>query len=340
MGKVEFGVALPTGMDGLMYPPPFTTPEVIITVAQRAESLGYDHVWGNEHLTTQNYVRAEFETPPSFYDPLVSLSFCAANTKRIRLATCVTVIPMHDPVILAKQAISLDRFSGGRFILGAGTGAYREEFEAVRPHLAATAKRAEIIDEGLEALQLLFTQRVASYEGKYFRFKEVEMFPKPLQNPLPIYVGGNAEAVAKRAGRFGQGWMPAGMPVERLIQLKEVVKAAARDAGRDGEHIVVAPQFLASIGLDDETAQANFRKSQVYKHAVSLSASTLRGQAVETLVQNNLVGSFATVRDKVKRYIEAGVDCFAGIIFTGQNLQDVLEQMDMFASEVMAGVIL
>lgn len=334
MKKIEFGAALPTGMEGLMYRPPFTTPEVIVEVAQQAEALGFDHVWGNEHFTTQDYVRQEFASVPNYYDPFVSLSFCAAATKKLRIATCITVIPLHDPVILAKQVATLDRFSGGRFILGAGTGAYREEFEALRPTLAKTAKRSDLINEGLEAMRLLFTERVASYAGRYFEFKGVELAPKPVQDPFPIYVGGNAEAVARRAGRFGQGWIPAGMPVSQMAKLIGSVKAAAREAGRDENTVVIAPQFLACLDKDRETAIAKFKTSQVYQHALSLAKSTLRGQSPDAYIENNLIGSFDDVRGKIQQYIDIGVTCFAGIIFSGNNLADVLEQMKLFAGEI------
>ena len=102
----------------------------VARIAVEAERLGYDSVWCNDHLTTQRYVRQRWAEPPSYYDPFVALSFVAAATERVRLGTSIVVLPMREPVVVAKQASTLDVFSGGRLILGVGVGAYREEFEA------------------------------------------------------------------------------------------------------------------------------------------------------------------------------------------------------------------
>lgn len=160
------------------------------------------------------------------------------------------------------------------------------------------------------------------------------MAPKPLQKPFPIYVGGNAEAVARRAGRFGQGWMPAPMPVSRMAELIEVVKKSAREAGHDENTIVIAPQFMACVDKERGTAIANFKKSQIYQHALSLSKSTLRGVSPEDHIENNLVGSFDDVRKKMKQYIDIGVSCFAGIIFCADDPSDLYEQMRLFSQEI------
>src|SRR3712207_4153381 len=124
---MKFGVALPSCTEGLCYPVPFTSPEVLQRISVAAEELGYDSVWCNDHLTTQRYVRQRWPQPPSYYDPFVALSFVAAATRRVRLGTSVVVLPMREPVVVAKQASTLDVFSGGRLILGVGLGARSEE---------------------------------------------------------------------------------------------------------------------------------------------------------------------------------------------------------------------
>ena len=147
---MRVSVGLPTGMEGLSYPIPFSEPETIIRIARHAEALGYHSVWGNDHMTTQHYVRAEFPTPPRFWEPLITYAFVAAATETLRFGTGILVLPMRrDIVVTAKQIATLDHFSGGRLEIGLGIGAYREEFDALQPDSGLT--RAQIIDEGIPA---------------------------------------------------------------------------------------------------------------------------------------------------------------------------------------------
>src|SRR5258708_3942182 len=187
---MRVSAGLPTGMEGLTYPIPFSDPENVIRIAQAAEKFGYDSVWGNDHMTTQHYVRAEFPVPPRFWEPLVTYAFLAAQTTRLRFGTGVLVLPMRrDIVVTAKQIATLDHFSNGRVEIGVGVGAYREEFEALNP--GAHVHRGDMVEEGVKALHLLFSKRSATFDGKYYKFKDVELSPKPKQKRLPIYIGGN-----------------------------------------------------------------------------------------------------------------------------------------------------
>ena len=192
-----FSVGFPTGMEGLTYPIPFSGPDELVRIAQRAEALGYHSVWGNDHMTTQHYVRAEFPVPPRFWEPLVTYSFLAAYTKTLKFGTGVLVLPMRrDIVVTAKQIATLDHLSNGRVEIGVGIGAYREEFEALHPEGAV--HRGDMVEEGVKALRLLYTERDASFDGKYYKFKNVELFPKPKQKHLPIYFGGNNKEHLRR----------------------------------------------------------------------------------------------------------------------------------------------
>ena len=150
---MRVSAGLPTGMEGLTYPIPFSDPENVIRIAQAAEKFGYDSVWGNDHMTTQNYVRAEFPVPPRFWEPLITYAFVLSETRTIKVGTGILVLPMrHDIVVTAKQIATLDHFGKGRLELGIGIGAYREEFKALQPD--AKLDRGDIVDEGLQALNL------------------------------------------------------------------------------------------------------------------------------------------------------------------------------------------
>src|SRR5258708_21582852 len=168
---------MPTGMEGLTYQIPFSSPETLIKIAQHAERLGYHSVWGNDHMTTQHYVREEFPVPPRFWEPLMTYAFIAAATTKLRFGTGILVLPMRrDIVVLAKQIATLDHFSGGRFELGVGVGAYREEFDALNPD--SEAHRGDMVDEALLAFNLLFKERGASFHGKYYQFHAVHPAPQ------------------------------------------------------------------------------------------------------------------------------------------------------------------
>jgi probable F420-dependent oxidoreductase len=332
--KMIVSVGLPTCMEGMMYPVPFATPQQIVEIARHAEALGYHSVWGNDHMTTQRYVREEFDTPPNFWEPLITYSYLAAQTTRLRFGTGMLVTPMRrDLVVVAKQAATLDHFSGGRFILGFGVGAYREEFEALHPDWKA--HRGELVEEGLQAMKVLFEQRSATWRGKYYHFEDVEMYPKPLQVHLPFYVGGNDPNASRRAATYADGWLPAGMPAGqmqmRIAQFKEQVESL----GRDYNKIDVAPQLIAYVGKTHEQAFDRFANSQMYNHLKSLAKSTLKGQSGLNYAEINLVGAPAEVVEKAQRFAEAGVKHFCGTYFCADSVSELMDQMQVFSEEIM-----
>ncbi len=332
--SVRVSAGLPTGMEGLTYPIPFSDPENVIRIAQAAEKLGYNSVWGNDHMTTQNYVRAEFPVPPRFWEPLVTYAFVLSNTTTLKVGTGVLVLPMRrDIVVTAKQIATLDHFGGGRLELGVGIGAYREEFDALQPD--SPLKRGDIVDEGVQALRKLFTEQVASFEGKFYRFRDVELFPKPRQKHLPIYIGGNHVNNIRRTVAFADGWLPAGMHVDRLRANVKLMREMADDAGRDPKGIEVAPQFVVHVGKTHAAAIESFRQSQMNKHLVSLQKSTLKGQGPLTHEEINLIGTPAEIVDKAIAFREAGVTHFLGLYFAANGVAELLDQMQVFAEEVM-----
>ncbi len=332
---MKFSIGLPTCTEGLMYPVPFTDFPEVVELAQEAEALGYYAVMGNDHFTTPRYVRRSFDRPPRFYEPLVTYAFLAARTERIKLMTGVLVLPMREPVLLAKQAATLDLASNGRLILGVGVGAYREELEAVFPD-RRRVRRGELLDEMILALRALFGQRSASFKGRYIRFEDVELYPKPVQHPLPIYAAGNAPESARRAGRYCDGWIPAVLSPAEVRQGLETVRAEARQAGRDLSGFEVAPQLVVAIGATAEQARERLRGSQLFRHLVSLRRSTLRGQDLARLEERCLVGTPDQVCRQVEAYQASGVTHLSGLLFAADTLAEFREQMRLFGREVVA----
>ena len=329
---MKFSVGLPTGFEGLMLPIPFVKPQDFVTLGQAAERLGYDSVWGNDHLTTQHYVRKLFpDTPPAFYDVFVTLAVIGAVTTRLRLGTAVLVLPMRDPLWVAKQSATLDQLTGGRFILGTGVGAYREEFEAWGPRLAG-ARRGEMADEALELLHRLFTEREVSFEGRHYACRNVEMFPKPRQTPFPIFIGGHNLENVRRAARWGQGWLPGWRPFEELAERIVLLRRQAAELGRDPDAIEVAPQFSVTIAKTMEEAQRTYMASGLVAHRTSLAYT---GRDLSRQVEANLVGSPDVIREKVARLAAIGVHHCCSLMFPTETMTEMLEQMQWFAETVM-----
>ena len=224
-------------------------------------------------MTTQNYVRAEFPVPPRFWEPLITYAFVLSETKTIKVGTGVIVLPMrHDIVVLAKQIATLDHFGKGRVdIFGLGIGAYREEFKALQPD--AKMDRGDIVDEGLQALNLLFKERVASFDGKYYKFRDVELYPKPLQKHIPIDVGGNNPNNIMRTVKWADGWLPAGMHVDRLRAGVRTLHEEAEKAGRDPKVQRNSPQFIVHIGKTPRPPSRASARARWNKHLISLAKS-------------------------------------------------------------------
>lgn len=320
-------------MEGLTYPIPFSDPTELVRVARHAEALGYHSVWGNDHMTTQHYVRAEFPVPPRFWEPLVTYAYLAAHTMTLRFGTGVLVLPMRrDIVVTAKQIATLDHFSNGRVEIGVGIGAYREEFEALNPD--AKVHRGDMVEEGAQALRLLFSEREASFEGKYYKFRDVELFPKPKQPHLPIYFGGNNPSHLRRTAKYADGWIPAGMPVTTLRRMVTELRELTEAEGRKFSELQIAPQYIVHVGRDQEQAVSRFRQSQMAKHLESLKKSTLKGQASTKPEDINLIGSVDTVIERAASLRDAGVTHFLGLFFAANSVSELMDQMQIFAEDV------
>lgn len=336
MAKPKFGVGIPTGTEGLMYPVPFATAKDNIRLALAAEKLGYDSVWGNDHVTTQHYVRAEFASPPNYYAPLLVLTAIAQATTKLKVATAILVTPFRHPVVVAKEVATLDHLSDGRLILGVGIGAYREEFEAMWGDQAKNAHRGEMLDEALVALEALWTQDNASFQGKYYNFRDVQSVPKPLQSPVPVYIGGNSREGRRRVARHGVGWLPAVLSPDEVRRGVEEIHHFAAEIGREIPNLDVAPQLAVSLGKTHEEAVEKFRRSQVYKHLESLKKSTLKGQQSGTYEERNLIGTPDEIGEQIQRFVEAGVTTFSALLFAVNSIEEKLEAMQQFAEEVMS----
>lgn len=328
---MKFSVSLPTGFEGVMHPVPFVQPEDFVALGQLCERVGYDSAWGNDHINTQAYVRQLFpDRPPAFYEVMLTLGHVAATTTRLRVGTEVAVVPMRDPAWLAKEAATLDQLSGGRLILGVGVGAYREEYAAWAPRRTG-ARRGELLDEGLSVLRAAFTERVLNFDGKHYAYRDLEMFPKPRQNPFPIFVGGHNLNAVERAARWGQGWLPGWRPWNELGERIQLLKRRAEELGRDPRTIEVAPQFGVTIAKTAEEAERRYMASGLVAHRKSLAYT---GRDLSQQVTANLVGSPELIREKVGKLAALGVDHCCALMFPADAIAEMREQIEWFAEAI------
>jgi probable F420-dependent oxidoreductase len=226
---------------------PQASPENLIRVARRAEELGYDSLWVLERLLwplnpKEPYpVSSDGRLPETFQivlDPLETLTFVAAHTKKVRLGTSVLVLPYHTPIQLARCIATLDVLSGGRAEIGVGVGWSRDEFEAAGAPFERRGPRA---DEFLQAMIDLWTKDPIGFEGQFYHIPESKVGPKPVQKPHPpLYIAGFGPYAFERAVKFGHGWNPSGVPSFELLEgMIRQFQETARRAGRAGMEVVL-----------------------------------------------------------------------------------------------------
>ncbi|MEA2679155.1 MAG: hypothetical protein QOK03_877 [Candidatus Binataceae bacterium] len=219
---------------------PCVTPEAIAAVARAAENAGFESFWGGEHLAL-----ADPQTPASpmspridFVDLNVTMAFAAAHTHTLRFGTGIMILPLRNPVVLAKQLASVDVMSGGRLIFGIGIGNLEFEFNAVGMPFDHKGKRAE---EALAAMKALWTMNRAEFHGRYFSFAGVRAEPRPVQQPHPeIVFGGKTTYAFSRTARLGNGWYGYGLDLTATRNCIDGIRAACADAGRRFEEIEVS----------------------------------------------------------------------------------------------------
>jgi probable F420-dependent oxidoreductase len=212
-----------------------TDPAKIRDWAQAAEDLGFDWIEVADHVLGVNTAnRPNWPGPYTHEDPFhetfVTMGFLAAATRRIGLVSGILILPQRQTALVAKQAAEVDVLSGGRLRLGIGVGWNPVEYEALGMDWNTRGARQA---EQIQLLKLLWTQELVTFEGKFDRIQDCGLNPMPVQRPIPVWLGGSADGVLKRAARYGDGWMPIMAPGDearaRLDTLRSYVEAAGRD---------------------------------------------------------------------------------------------------------------
>jgi len=243
---------------------------VIDAVAATAEACGFATLWSGEHVVMVDRSSSRYPysadgliaVPPTadWNDPMIGLSFAAAASSTIGIATGVLLLPEHNPVLLAKQAATLDALSGGRLVLGVGIGWSREEFDALGVPFARRGARTA---EYAAAMRTLWREDVASFDGEFVRFDSVRVNPKPVRGRrIPIVLGGNTDPALRRVAGWGDGWYGFNLAgVADVAERLGYLEARCREAGRDVAELRLAvalrqPQVsdvpaLADLGVDE-----------------------------------------------------------------------------------------
>jgi probable F420-dependent oxidoreductase len=252
---VRLGVSLPTvGLDH--------DREFLLPVAREADRLGFDSVWAADHVVLSHERRSEYpygrsktelamEPGIQWLDPLGVLSLAASVTERVKLGTSVLVLPYRNPVLLAHQTASLDVLSGGRLILGVGTGWMREEFDALG---VPPEERGARTDEGIEVMRTLWRDDPASFSGRFSSFENVVLAITPRsEGGPPVWIGGDTDPALRRTLRHGDGWHGFEIFPEDMPDIRARLERLGEEVGRDPAELELTNvRGLMPPGREDE----------------------------------------------------------------------------------------
>jgi probable F420-dependent oxidoreductase len=298
----------------------------LVRLAVEGEAMGYDYMTFSDHVVIPTDIEARYpysetgEFPQGGrgdrHEQLMMMAYIAGKTSRARLVASVMVVPHRPAVLAAKMIATLDVLSGGRVTLGIGAGWMKEEFEALAT--PPFAERGAVTDEYLAAFRELWTKDAPQFEGRYVKFSNILLAPKPIQKPLPIWVGGESPPALRRVARFADGWYPIPnnpqFPLDSLPRFSagvERLRKVVREAGRDPASIQLATR-LQAFG-DKLPAKAGDGEHRLFS-----------GSNAE------VVADLRAVRDLGVGYVDFG--------FVGATADATLADMRRFREEVLARV--
>lgn len=306
------------GLDVGIYGP-LADPPTILQLAQHAEAAGFESIWLADHVAFPVTFKSEYpysakgNFPTSFSDPLMepvaTMGVLVGATKRVRIGTAALIMPYRNPVLLARMLVTLDQFSGGRIVLGAGVGWLEEEFNVLGTH--DFKKRGRVTDEYLEIFKAICAGGEASYRGDTYAFEPIFASPGSVQRPHPpILIGGLSNAALRRVVKHGNGWLAVSAPADTLRERLAVLRQMASEAGRPLKDISLVYKMF--LGIDEPKAGPFDTREPG-------------------------MGSLAQITDDVKQLRELG---FGKIIvrYRGNNADDQMRQIDRFVSEIVPRV--
>jgi probable F420-dependent oxidoreductase len=284
--------------------------EHIRKFATRAETLGYDSLWLQERIIG-DFIMLE---------PVTLLSYVAAITTKLKLGTSVMLLPLRNPVQLAKAYATLDVMSGGRAIMGVGLGgghlgSHEDVFGYTREG------RVTRFGEAVQIMKLLWTEPKASFQGRYWNFKDVSMEPKPMQTPhVPIIFGGHHENALRRAVKYANGWMGAGSSSSgSFIRESARIRDMLAEAKRELTTFHFAKRVYLAVDHDEARGERRIREwfARRYKNA-------------DLGPKVSIWGSAAKCTERIQEVVKAGAQ---QIVFN--PMFDEMEHLEICAKEIM-----
>ena len=307
-----FGTSMPSRGD-------MASPANLRTLAQRAESLGFDSAWVSDHIILPRSVDsfypyaangvATFRPDEDYYEPLAALNFLAGCTQKIRLGTHVLILPYRNPVLPAKMISTLDVLSEGRFILGAGVGWMEEEFKALG--LDTFAQRGAVTDEYIQLFKELWTKDNPEFQGEHYQLSESGFQPKPVQKPHPpIWIGGHTNPAIRRAAKYGDGWMPIGLRPPAILEPEELAEKIAR-----------LRRLTMAAGRPEDAVSLCFSTGVTFDDSPGATRRMMSGRAEQ-------------IAADLRQYQDLGIRNFI-LGFPGDSVAAVDEAMEQFSKQVM-----
>jgi len=251
-------------------------PVAVRDFVQAAEDLGYAHLIVFDHVLgadTSHYTdwQGPYTKDDMFHEPMVLFGYLAAMTQKLELVTAVIILGQRSTALVAKQAAEVDVLSQGRLRLGIGTGWNPVEYEALNENFHDRGKRSE---EQIEVMRALWTQDVVNFEGRWHTIRHAGINPLPVQQPIPVWLGGRAEAVVERVGRLADGWFPQFAPDDEGRDTLERMHGYARAADRDPADIGIEGR----VSLQGTTPDMRLKVAEAWRDlgASHLSVNTMR----------------------------------------------------------------
>src|SRR5262245_31751692 len=278
--------------------------------AERCETAGIDSLWQSDRLVGGD---------PQL-EPMAAMAALAGATSRIKFGMNAVVVSHRDPLVLAKECATIDFLSGGRLLPVFGVGA--ESDPAWRATGRSAADRGRRADESLELMSRLWAGEKVTFAGRYYRYEGAQISPLPVQQPLPLWIGGHSPAAIRRTARLGTGWLGGLMPPDQIGPVIRAIREELAKTGRsiDDDHYGATLPFHFG-GADDPVVQ---------RFAGALRA---RGFAAESGEPPIFVGSSAQLVDRLCRTVAAGASKFV-LIPLARGTGEITAQVDRLAAEV------
>jgi probable F420-dependent oxidoreductase len=302
------------GLDVGVYGP-LADAETIVSLGQFAERAGFGSIWLADHVAfpvsfkSQYPYSAKGNFPTRLADPLLepvaTMGVLVGSTSRVRIGTAALIMPYRNPVVLARMLVTLDRFSGGRIVLGAGVGWLREEFAVLNSH--DFKQRGRVTDEYLEIFKAICAGGEVAYRGETYAFDPIFSSPGSLQRPHPpILIGGLSNAALRRVIRHGNGWLAVSATADQLRERLAMLDRLAAEVGRQRQEFCLVYKIFLSIG--------------------EAKAGAFGAREPGT-------GSLTEVRDDIKRLFDLGFETII-VRHRGDSAAEQTQQIDRFVSEI------